>query len=73
MTLVPNTEQNQQRCICGKCPSYPGDGGFYCARGKSTNEVKRLGCICGECENLKEFALTKGYYCADGSAEQIEA
>ena len=47
--------------------------GFYCAKGKSSNEVDRKGCKCTECENLKEFGLTKGYYCAEGSAEATEA
>lgn len=73
MALVPNTEQNQQRCICGTCPSYPAEGGFFCATGKSAKEIDRRGCVCADCENFKEFALTKGYYCAEGSAEQIEA
>ena len=73
MPAVPNTEVNVARCICGTCPSYPGDGGFYCARSKSTEEVQRRGCVCGDCENFKEYGLTKGYYCADGAAAQIEA
>jgi len=72
MAAVPNTDENRQRCLCGGCPSYPGDGGFYCALGKSANEVTRQGCLCGDCENFKEYGLTKGYYCAEGSAEQIE-
>jgi Protein of unknown function (DUF2769) len=73
MPAVPDTQQYMQRCICGSCPSFPGDGGFYCAKGKSSNEVDRKGCKCTECENLKEFGLTKGYYCAEGSAEATEA
>ena len=35
--------------------------------------MDRKGCKCTECENLKEFGLTKGYYCAEGSAEATEA
>ena len=73
MPAVPDTQQHMQRCICGSCPSFPGDRGFYCAKGKSSNEVDRKGCKCTECENLKEFGLTKGYYCAEGSAEATEA
>ena len=73
MASVPNTDAYMSRCICGGCPSFPGDGGFYCAKGKSANEVERKGCRCVDCENLKEFGLTKGYYCAEGSAAETEA
>ncbi len=72
MASVPNTDEYMQRCICGKCASYPGDVGLYCARGKSANVVHRSGCICVDCENFKEYALSRGYYCAEGSAEQME-
>lgn len=68
MAKVPTEDQYASRCICGGCPSYPGDGGFYCARGKSQNSVTRRGCICGDCANFKEFDLQDGYYCADGAA-----
>ena len=30
-------------------------------------------CICGDCETFKEFGMSKGYCCAEGSAEEIEA
>ncbi len=73
MASVPDTDQYMSRCICGDCPSFPGDGGFYCAKGKSANEVERKGCNCGDCENFKEFGLSKGYYCAEGSAAETEA
>lgn len=73
MPTVPNTDEYMQRCLCGDCPSYPGDGGFFCAKGKSPSDVQRSGCRCSECENFKEFALSKGYYCAEGSAAEIDA
>ena len=57
-------------CAAG-APRTRAMSGFYCARGKSAHEVNRKGCICVDCENFKEFALSKGYYCAEGSAEQI--
>jgi hypothetical protein len=72
MPEVPNTEQYMERCICADCPSYPGDGGFYCARGMSETEVVRQGCDCADCENFEEFGLSKGYYCAEGSAAETE-
>ncbi len=73
MAGVADTKQNMERCLCGTCPSFPGDTGFYCAKGKSANAVERKGCNCAECANFKEFGLSKGYYCADGSAAQVEA
>lgn len=72
MPQVADIEQNMKRCICGTCPSFPGDKGFYCAKGKSAEAVERKGCDCGKCPNFTEFGLAKGYYCAEGSAEQIE-
>ncbi len=68
MAKVPNTPENKSRCICGGCPSYPGDGGFFCAVGKSDKEIRRRGCICGDCLNYKEYGLDGGYYCAEGQA-----
>jgi hypothetical protein len=73
MPAVPDTEQYMKRCICAGCPSFPGDGGFYCAKGRSSKEVERRGCNCGDCENFKEFGLTQGYYCAEGPAAAIDA
>jgi methylamine---glutamate N-methyltransferase subunit C len=72
MPEVPNTATNKERCLCADCPSYPDDGGFFCAAGSSELEIDRQGCRCSECENFKEFGLSLGYYCADGSAAEIE-
>ncbi len=68
MSQVPHTEGNMARCLCGGCPSFPGDGGFYCARGMSANEVEQKGCLCGDCENFKQFGLSDGYFCLAGAA-----
>ncbi len=68
MAKVPDTPENAARCICGGCPSYPGDGGFFCAKGKSNKEIQRRGCLCGNCANFMEYGLADGYYCADGAA-----
>lgn len=56
------------RCICGNCPSYPGEGGFLCAKGKSPKPITKSGCICGDCENFKQYDLQDGYYYAAGKA-----
>ncbi len=68
MGKVPDTPENMARCICGGCPSYPGDGGFFCAKGKSAQPVVKRGCICGDCANFKEYKLVDGYYCVTGVA-----
>jgi|GEM_PF-1694392 len=54
------------------CPSFPGDTGFYCARGESPGEVAEQGCKCSSCENFEEFHLSKGYYCKLGAAKRAE-
>jgi len=68
MAKVPDTPENEGRCICGDCPSFPGEGILYCARGKSQNPVRERGCICPDCRNFKDYALQGDYYCADGAA-----
>ena len=68
MAKVPDTDANMSRCLCGTCPTYPGEGGFFCAKGKSAKAIERKGCMCSGCANFSEFGLTDGYYCADGAA-----
>jgi hypothetical protein len=68
MPSVPDTQENMSRCICGGCPSFPGQGGFFCAKGKSALPVTQRGCVCGDCENFKAFGLQDGYYCVAGRA-----
>jgi hypothetical protein len=68
MGKVPDTPENVARCICGGCPSSPPEGSFFCATGKSATEIRRRGCICGDCANFKEYDLADGYYCALGVA-----
>ena len=68
MAKVPDTRENEERCICPGCPSFPGEGLLYCARGKSEKPVRRRGCICADCANFQRYDLRDGYYCADGRA-----
>lgn len=68
MAKVPDEPQFMQRCICGTCPTYPGEGGFFCAKGKSALPITRKGCMCGDCENFQEFDLKDAYFCAAGAA-----
>jgi hypothetical protein len=70
MGKVPDTEENMAKCICEECPSKPSDEmGFYCAKGKSPQHVRRRGCACGDCPVYPAFGLTKGYYCDEGVTE----
>jgi hypothetical protein len=67
---VADTKDNMANSICGDCPSIPqGDLGFYCAKGKSSQPVRRRGCICGDCKNWVEYGLAKAYYCDEGVTE----
>jgi hypothetical protein len=68
MAKVPDTPENMARCICGTCPTYPGEGGFFCAKGKSELPITRRGCVCGDCEIFREYGLKDGYYCDSGRA-----
>ncbi|MCL5734622.1 MAG: DUF2769 domain-containing protein [Actinobacteria bacterium] len=68
MAKVPDTPENMSRCLCAGCPSFPGSGGFFCAKGKSDSEIRKRGCLCTDCANFREFSLVDGYYCAAGAA-----
>ena len=68
MAKVPDTPENASLCICGECPSYPKEGSFFCAQGKSEKPVRKRGCVCGDCAVFKEHNLQDGYYCAAGAA-----
>jgi hypothetical protein len=78
MTQVIKNETNLSECPCDKCPSYnecakAKSEKLYCAAevGRSTCEYKMNGCICGTCQIHKDSKLTSGYYCLNGSAEEI--
>lgn len=64
---VTDTPENAKKCICVRCPSFPGKPGFYCARGKA-KKVVRKGCICMDCRVHAENGLKGGYFCASGKA-----
>lgn len=68
MGKVPDTPENMARCKCGGCPSYPGEGGFFCAKGKSVKEITKQGCLCGGCAVFGENKLVDGRYCVAGMA-----
>jgi hypothetical protein len=66
MPTVPDTAENERLCICADCPSFPKEGIFYCARGKSPKPVRERGCVCPDCRVYREQRLRGDYYCVDG-------
>ncbi|WP_231582979.1 DUF2769 domain-containing protein [Methanosarcina sp. MTP4] len=59
---------NSKACICGSCPSYPGSGNMFCARGKSrlTDDMlpeKKDDCLCRDCELYRKFRFEGQYFC----------
>ncbi len=69
MTIVPKLPERQELCICkAECPSYPGIGIFFCAKGRSVMPVKRRGCVCQDCANFQDYGLKDRYYCDLGAA-----
>jgi hypothetical protein len=68
MPEVEDTQENYEACLneqCGKCPSYPGVEGeaLYCARGRSSGEVRRVQCLCPDCPIWVKYGLGKTFYC----------
>lgn len=74
MKPVAENNENMQKCICGKCPSYNDCmkekiEGLYCSAevGKSNCKFEKKGCICGACPVQIEHELMSGYYCETGA------
>jgi hypothetical protein len=67
---VADTSENQQKCICMSCPSYPrgGDPILYCARGKSPKHIEQVRCTCPGCPVWHENDLAGLYFCVSGKA-----
>jgi hypothetical protein len=79
MAKVEKSEINLKKCFCPNCPSYNECAKgkmekLYCAGevGKSVCEYKMNGCLCGGCPVHAENNLQAGYYCLNGSADEIE-
>ena len=76
MPKVPNTSENEAKCVCPRCPTWianecPKEKNelLYCARGKTVCDLPEAGCICGTCPNWEKYDLSKGYFCLKGIAE----
>jgi hypothetical protein len=68
MAKVPDTPQNESLCICSGCPSFPGEGVLFCAKGASAGRVRERGCICPDCKVYQVNDLRDFYYCEHGPA-----
>lgn len=74
MAKVADTKENMEKCSCSGCPSFDqcmkdNSEGLFCARGKTSCELNKNGCICGACPVASENKLDKMYYCEIGAAE----
>lgn len=61
--IVPDTKENQDKCICSDCSTYNqcmGDNqeGLFCARGNTSCEIEEDECLCVQCPIDKEYKLT---------------
>jgi hypothetical protein len=70
MTHVPDTPENLKLCICGSCPTFPDEGGLYCAPERRKYPVRRRGCICGDCKVFQQYDLQDYYYCDEGRPDK---
>ena len=71
---IPDTEKNRRECICDGCPSYNQCMAkklkkLFCSIGKSGCEIKKQGCICGECPIAGKYQILGFYFCAEGAVK----
>ncbi len=67
MSIVPDTPENMQRCICADCLSYPGEGDPIAPRARAL-PVTEVGCTCGDCAVFKDYGLPGRPHCVAGAA-----
>jgi len=65
---VDDNKDNFSACLCDGCPTYNDcmkekKTKLFCAKGKVECEIKRQGCICGECPVASQYRLNELYYC----------
>ena len=71
---VPDTKENFNMCRCPGCPTFKGSplsGGFFCAKGKAKETVKKADCLCPTCGVFKKYGLKDGYFCMNGKSADV--
>ena len=66
---VPDTEENDKRCLCPKCHTYNDcmrnkNELIYCSRGNTECKFEEIDCLCGTCPVWHEYALKSFFYCS---------
>ncbi|MDD5489115.1 MAG: DUF2769 domain-containing protein [Candidatus Moranbacteria bacterium] len=76
MPKVPDTQENFEKCVCDRCPTWTAapcpkekTEKLYCAKGMTACGLKEKGCICGACPVHDENHLTGMYFCIKGAAK----
>ncbi len=75
--IVGLNEKNANRCLCPGCPTFKSNPcpmemneKIYCSVGLTDCKLEQKGCICGDCQNFRDYSLKEGYFCAYGEAVQ---
>ncbi len=73
--IVPDTQENAERCRCLQCPVYNECMGnneelLFCSRGSTGCELEKRGCLCLHCPNEIEYRLNSFFYCQKGAATE---
>ncbi|WP_231622079.1 DUF2769 domain-containing protein [Methanococcoides methylutens] len=56
---------HSKACNCKHCPSSPGEGYMFCARGNKLPVPEKAGCLCKDCYVYSQFALEGEYFCRE--------
>ena len=69
--IVPNTEENAQKCLCPQFPVYNEcmtnkNELFFCSIGKAKCEFEKWGCKCAKCPIENGYNLVGLFYCEKG-------
>lgn len=73
--IVPDTEENAERCRCPDCPVYNecmdnNNERLFCSRGSTRCNFEKRGCLCLHCPNEIEYRLNSFVYCEKGAATE---
>jgi hypothetical protein len=71
---VSDTKENFNMCRCPGCPTLMCSkltGGFFCAKGKAKETVKKADCLCPTCGVFKKYGLKDGYFCMNGKSADV--